>query len=69
MHIRKSALVLVLAFVLAAAPLASAIPAGRPASADDPTGPDVPTRLVFMHHSCGQNWLADGNGDLGVALR
>ncbi|MBU1671939.1 MAG: hypothetical protein KKF41_14190 [Actinobacteria bacterium] len=26
-------------------------------------------RLVFVHHSTGQNWLADGNGGLGLALR
>ena len=30
--------------------------------------PIKPVRLVFIHHSCGQNWLADGNGGLGKAL-
>lgn len=32
------------------------------------TKPASPVRLVFIHHSCGQNWLADGNGNLGIAL-
>jgi hypothetical protein len=31
-------------------------------------GPPWPTRLVFVHHSCGENWLADDNGGLGQAL-
>jgi uncharacterized repeat protein (TIGR01451 family) len=35
----------------------------------DPTSPTVPVRLIFIHHSTGQNWLADGNGQLGIALR
>jgi hypothetical protein len=25
-------------------------------------------KLVFIHHSCGENWLTDGHGDLGLAL-
>ena len=28
-----------------------------------------PVRLIFIHHSCGQNWLSDSNGGLGIALR
>lgn len=31
--------------------------------------PDQPVRLVFVHHSTGENWLADENGGLGAALR
>jgi hypothetical protein len=27
-----------------------------------------PAKLVFIHHSCGENWLADDNGGLGAAL-
>jgi hypothetical protein len=38
-------------------------------SALNPNPPDQPTRLVFIHHSTGENWLADGNGRLGIALR
>ncbi len=40
----------------------------RPSSFNaDP--PAQTTKLIFIHHSCGQNWLADGNGGLGIALR
>jgi hypothetical protein len=28
-----------------------------------------PVRLIFIHHSTGENWLADGNGGLGITLR
>jgi len=34
---------------------------------DDP--PTETVKLIFVHHSCGANWLADGNGGLGIALR
>mgnify|MGYP001123021462 CR=1 FL=1 len=37
--------------------------------ADDPTPPAEPVKLIFIHHSCGENWLADENGGLGIALR
>jgi hypothetical protein len=30
--------------------------------------PEQPVKLVFIHHSCGENWLADSNGGLGKAL-
>jgi hypothetical protein len=30
--------------------------------------PDHMVRLVFIHHSTGENWLADDNGGLGLAL-
>jgi len=30
--------------------------------------PQKPVRLVFLHHSCGNNWLNDDNGGLGAAL-
>jgi len=35
----------------------------------DPTSPTVPVRLIFIHHSTGENWLADDDGELGIALR
>jgi len=35
---------------------------------DDPRPPEKPVKLVFIHHSCGENWLADANGGLGRAL-
>jgi len=30
--------------------------------------PATPVRLVFVHHSCGDNWLTTGNGNLGNTL-
>ena len=33
----------------------------------NPSGPK-PVRLIFIHHSTGENWLTDDNGDLGKAL-
>jgi uncharacterized repeat protein (TIGR01451 family) len=35
----------------------------------DPSPPAQPVRLIFIHHSTGENWLADDNGGLGLALR
>lgn len=32
----------------------------------NPAGP-APVRLIFIHHSTGENWLTDDNGDLGKA--
>jgi hypothetical protein len=34
----------------------------------NPNPPSKVAKLVFIHHSCGNNWLDDGNGDLGAAL-
>jgi hypothetical protein len=36
--------------------------------ADDAAPPDKTVKLVFIHHSCGENWLVDGNGNLGRTL-
>ena len=36
---------------------------------DDPSPPASPVKLIFIHHSCGENWLEDSNGGLGKALR
>jgi len=30
--------------------------------------PATPVKLIFVHHSTGENWLADGNGNLGRTL-
>jgi hypothetical protein len=30
--------------------------------------PSSTVKLTFIHHSCGSNWLADGNGNLGAVL-
>ncbi|MBU0494557.1 MAG: hypothetical protein KKB13_22145, partial [Chloroflexi bacterium] len=44
------------------------------AQAINPTPPTNPVKLIFIHHSSGENWLADMgtddySGGLGVALR
>jgi len=31
--------------------------------------PAQPVKLIFLHHSSGENWLNDNNGELGVALK
>ena len=38
------------------------------AQQDDPTPPAETVKLIFIHHSTGENWLTDGYGDLGRAL-
>ncbi len=35
----------------------------------DTSPPASPVKLVFVHHSTGENWLADWGGGLGLALR
>lgn len=39
------------------------------ASDPRPTKPTKTVKLIFIHHSTGQNWLADDNGGLGIALK
>ena len=38
-------------------------------NAENPNQPTSPVKLIFIHHSCGENWLVDYNGRLGIALR
>jgi hypothetical protein len=40
-----------------------------PPGALDPTPPENPLKLIFIHHSTGQAWLEDSHGGLGLALR
>lgn len=35
----------------------------------NPSPPSSTLRLIFVHHSTGDGWLADGDGGLGLALR
>ncbi len=35
------------------------------AQTENPNPPDQPVKLIFIHHSTGENWLTDGYGDLG----
>lgn len=39
------------------------------ASAFNSAPPDQPVKLIFLHHSTGENWLADDSGQLGIHLR
>lgn len=36
---------------------------------NNPAPPSDPVKLIFIHHSTGENWLADENGGLGPALQ
>ena len=38
------------------------------AQTDDPSIPFEPVKLVFIHHSTGENWLTDDYGNLGRVL-
>lgn len=35
----------------------------------NPAPPEHPVRLVFIHHSVGEDWLVDSKGGLGTALK
>ena len=41
------------------------VPSGTQDSVNPPSSP---VRLIFIHHSTGENWLSDDNGELGIAL-
>lgn len=42
---------------------------GTAMAADSTANPTNPVKLVFAHHSVGEQWLDDGHGGLGIALR
>ena len=42
--------------------------AAAPRQADNPNPPDHVVKLIFIHHSTGENWLRDDYGGLGQAL-
>lgn len=50
--------------------LSLSVPAGlaHANQTDAATPPASTVKLIFIHHSTGENWLTDGNGDLGIAL-
>jgi hypothetical protein len=59
----------VLSFLLALLLLIAATPrSSLTSTAPDPSMPVQTVKLIFIHHSTGQNWLENGNGDLGLAL-
>ncbi len=60
-----------LAFVLGGILLLSSMAAGSPApmpQAVDDRPPDTTVKLIFIHHSTGNNWLTNGYGNLGRSL-
>ncbi|MEW6404528.1 MAG: carbohydrate binding domain-containing protein [Chloroflexota bacterium] len=59
---RTSAIVLILAVLLSI----GAAPQSQQDASSDP--PDEVVKLIFIHHSTGENWLTDGYGDLGRTL-
>lgn len=44
------------------------IAASSPLQDPNPNSPDEVVKLIFIHHSCGENWLTDGYGNLGRSL-
>jgi hypothetical protein len=46
----------------------TAAPPAAQGSPLNPNPPASPVRLIFIHHSSGENWLSDGNGNLGLTL-
>ncbi len=38
------------------------------AQATNPNPPEEVVKLIFIHHSTGENWLTDGYGNLGITL-
>jgi hypothetical protein len=65
-HIFSILFIFIFLFILTVP--AFAAPNSAPLLADDPTPPAQPVKLIFIHHSVGENWLADGYGNLGIAL-
>ncbi len=49
--------------------LVLAIWAGPVSAQQNAAPPDSPQKLIFIHHSTGENWLADWSGGLGISLR
>lgn len=66
----STAVALILAFVVLQV---AVIQGGVAAAADNPSPPSSTVKLVSIHHSSGENWLADPPSDtaggLGIALR
>lgn len=56
-------------FILFALLLIAAAPQPSPNSqTNNPNPPDEVVKLIFIHHSTGENWLTDSYGDLGKTL-
>ena len=55
-------------FVLLTLMLVSAASRAPNIQNPDPSPPDHTVKLIFIHHSTGENWLTDGYGNLGKTL-
>ena len=59
-------------FLLCVIPVISILSGCKESGGDnetyDITIPDSTQKLIFIHHSCGANWLSDGDGNLGSLL-
>jgi hypothetical protein len=62
-QIKESSLSFLLAIVLF-----SVVSSPWESLAYDSSSPSQPVRLIFIHHSTGENWLRDDNGRLAIAL-
>jgi hypothetical protein len=60
-------LLAIVAGLLLAGPVIPAQSQESPA-ADNPYPPAEPVKLIFIHHSSGENWLTNGNGNLARRL-
>lgn len=58
-------LVLLSLFLILVSPVSAS---GRYQVVDDPSPPADAVKLIFIHHSTGENWLTDGYGNLGRTL-
>lgn len=67
--VRPRSRVLLICAACAAACVALVACRAPAAAAVNPKPPASPVKLVFIHHSTGEAWLADGHGGLGIALR
>ena len=67
---RVLSLLIVLGCIQASVVPAQAVSTTAPLQAAlDPTPPTTPVKLIFIHHSTGQNLLQDDYGGLGIALK
>ena len=58
-----------LVLLLTSSHVGIATPQQAHALAPDPSPPSETVKLIFIHHSTGENWLDDWDGGLGIALR
>lgn len=66
---KRYASLITISITLSAFLMMAAVPFPQPqAQADNPNPPSQPVKLIFIHHSTGENWLTDGYGNLGQTL-